>query len=178
MKIYYNNINGFNSKKQSLIKIVDEVNPDIIALCETKRAQAVRQKKVVIPGYKTIERNLKQGKEGLMVGAKLGSFLDIEDVTNNTFTNILTVRIKYKMVNMRIITLHAPQETEKLEERSDFFDEIATQVERGVNAGDTLVVLGDFNARIYPNDIPGVSASSNGKLLRELLSEYELKIGS
>ena len=50
-------------------------------------------------------------------------------------------------------------------------------MERGVNAGDTLVVLGDFNARIYPNDIPGVSTSPNGKLLRELLSEYELEIG-
>ena len=65
IKIYYNNINGFKSKHISLKKIINETTPDIIALCETKREILVR-KKDDIPGYDLIERNTRQGKEGLM----------------------------------------------------------------------------------------------------------------
>ena len=67
LKIYYNNINGFNSKQDSLKKIIAETSPDIVALCETKRPKMARKKKDDMPGYDILEKNVKQGKEGIMV---------------------------------------------------------------------------------------------------------------
>ena len=36
LKIYYNNINGLTTKKQSVGLVLDSSTPDIVALCETK----------------------------------------------------------------------------------------------------------------------------------------------
>ena len=42
LKVMYNNINGFFTKKESLFKIVDSVDPDILALCETKKSKGIK----------------------------------------------------------------------------------------------------------------------------------------
>ena len=156
MKIYYNNINGFNSKQPSLKKIVSELTPDIVVLCETKRSCETDEtsdpeknntrckKDDIIPGYKVIERNVKLGKEGLMVAARYGTFQNADRVTRSDYDNILAVRIEYKNTTIRLITLHAPQESDNLEERTDFYNEVTTQVERGVTAGDKVVVVAGF----------------------------------
>ena len=82
-----------------------------------------------------------------MVGAKKGSFRNITEVTESDMRNILTVRIEYASLTLRIILIHAPQETDNIGDREDFFNELATQVERGANSEDVVVVMGDFNAR-------------------------------
>ena len=46
IKVMYNNINGFLSKKDSLFKIVESVDPDIIALCETKKAGCIKEEEL------------------------------------------------------------------------------------------------------------------------------------
>ena len=89
--------------------------------------------------------------------------------------NILTVKIQYPDITVRVILVHAPQETEKLEERSDFFNEFAEQVERGTTSGDTMIVVGDFNARIQDTEEMH-HTSSNGKLMKDVIDEYKLKI--
>ena len=91
----FNNINGYMSKMDSLEKIVDAVNPDIIALCETKKANRI--KKNELNQYNVIESNLKAGKEGLLLGVKNGSFKSIREVTDTELKNILTVRIEYPL---------------------------------------------------------------------------------
>ena len=178
LKFFYNNINGYNSRNQSLKKIISEETPDVVALCETKRQLAVRQKKDEIPGYEVIERNLKQGKEGLMVAVKVGTFRSIEEVTQSELRNILTVRIGYPKDVVRVVLLHAPQESDPLEERMDFFEEVAIQVERCITAGDKLVVLGDFNARVIMDENEVRPASPNGKLLHDLLQDNDLKVSN
>jgi hypothetical protein len=64
IKIYYNNINGYQSKKSSLHKIINETAPDIIALCETKKGVCTRKKKKEIAGYEVVERNTKKRQGG------------------------------------------------------------------------------------------------------------------
>ena len=39
--IFYNNINGITTKKDSIVKTVQDVKPDIIALCETRVGSVV-----------------------------------------------------------------------------------------------------------------------------------------
>ena len=99
----------------------------------------------VIPRYKTIENNVRQGKEGLMVALKKGSYKTYSEVSGSK--NIFTVRVEYPNITVRIILLHAPQETEKVEERSEFFEEVTEQIERCITSEEIPIVIGDFNAR-------------------------------
>ena len=172
LKIFYNNINGYQTKENSLKMIVKDTSPDIIALCETKRPTGSKKE---IDGYAVRERNLKQGQEGFLVAVKEGSFKKMDDVTESELRNIMTVRIEFPEMTVRLIIVHAPQETEKLETRTDFFDEVATQIERGNTSSETVIVLGDFNAKIN-NEFSTSTVSSNGKLMLEMIDEYNMKI--
>ena len=61
IELYYNNINGYQCKRASLLKIIQSEQPDIIALCETKREETDKVKNDEIPGYEVKERNLTLG---------------------------------------------------------------------------------------------------------------------
>ena len=179
----YNNINGYLTKKDSLSKIVESVNPDILALCETKKASLT--KKDELSEYSILEKNLKLGKEGLMVGVKKGSFLSIREITDTELKSVMTVKIEYPHVNLRVIVAHAPQETDNHEERKEFFEEMLVQVERGITSGDATLVLADFNARIthnkssvVPENVVPENDSPNGKLLCDLIQKNNLKVGN
>ena len=111
-----------------------------------------------------------------MVGVKAGTFCDFQDVTESEWDNIFTVRIMYTNFTLRVILVHGPQEKEKSEERENFFEELATQVDRGFTSGDRVVVIGDLNARISNEEGKVVGTSSNGKLSANLVSEYKLQI--
>ena len=176
--MFYNNINGFASKKHSLAKIVEDINPDIFALCETKKSGRI--KKDEFKAYNILERNLKQGQEGLMIGVKEGSFKSIREVTDTELMSIMTVKIVYPALNLRVIVAHAPQENAKSEERLEFFEELSVQIERAVTSDEETIIVGDFNARIS-GDLNAVSYdkdSPNGKQLSELIEKHCLKVGN
>ena len=176
IKVFYNNINGYNSKKQSLEQIMKAVNPDIIVLCETKRGGCL--KKDELEQYKVIPKNTKPGKEGLLVGVRKESFKSVREITETELTNIITVRIEYPKMNLRVIVAHAPQETDKDEERSEFFEEMEVQIERAEDSGDELLVVGDFNARLSctAGNIVAENGSPNGMKLAELTKKYDMDI--
>ena len=74
-----------------------------------------------MPGYEVVERNYKMGQEGLMLAVRKGTFHSLEEVTKTNLRNILTVRIQYKQDTARAIVLHAPQETDSVDIRTEFF---------------------------------------------------------
>ena len=115
-----------------------------MTLCETKKAGLT--KKDELSEYSILEKNLKRGKEGLMVGVRKGSFLSIREITDTELKNVMTVKIEYPHVNVRVIVAHAPQETDNHEERKEFFEEMLVQVERGITSGDATLVLADFSS--------------------------------
>ena len=175
----FNNINGYLSKVESLEKIVKSVDPDIIALCETKKASRI--KKEELKQYNVLESNLKGGKEGLLIGVKNGTFKSIREVTDTELKNIMSVRIQYPLINLRVIVTHAPQETDEEEVRSEFFEEVAVQIERAITSGDKVLLLGDFNARITPglvNKVVAEKGSPNGKDLSSVIAAYNLKVAN
>ena len=174
----YNNINGFLSKKESVEKIVSLLNPDIIAFCETKKGGNI--KKDQLKTYDIIEKTLKRGKEGLLIGIKKGTFTSVREITNSELKNIMAIRIEYPKVNLRVIIGHAPQETERKEIREEFFEELDVQVERCVSSGDELLILCDFNGRIgYEKGRYNVCNNSvNGSQLCDLILKYNLSVGN
>ena len=177
LKIFYNNINGYQSKKESFTKIIQSNTPDIITLCETKRGENIRVKKDEIPGYDVVEKNEKNGKEGLLIAVRKGTYSSMSEVSETEMKNIMTVQIKFPNLTMRVILVHAPQETVKYDQRLDFFNEVAEQIERCITSGDILVVVGDMNARIEKSS--GITAmSSNGKLLKTIIDDNELRVAN
>ena len=97
-----------------------------------------------------IEKNLKKGKEGLLLGSRKGSFNSISEVSDTEMKNIMTVKIGYPMFTLRIIIAQAPQETNKAKTRLEFFEELSIQVERSQMPGEELIILGDFLAGFKP----------------------------
>ena len=106
LKLFYCNVNGLISKRESLNQSISIAIPDIVGLCETKLGALSEPK---IPGYEAAYHNLKQGKEGLLVAAKEGTFKSMEKVTMDTEDrNVLAVQITLQPIiigggNLRIL---------------------------------------------------------------------------
>ena len=79
---------------------------------------------------------------------------------------------------MRFIIAHGPQESDDAETKSDFYESLMVEVERGKASDDNILVLGDMNARIERDDMPGAvkHLSTNGKHLKELIEKYQLDV--
>ena len=175
LKVYFNN-NGYTSKKNSLIQIIKSLSPDIIALCETKVSATASLK---LSGYETIVSNCKQGKEGLMLAIKEGTFSSAEKISESNDKNILTSKVVYPQCTMRFIIAHGPQETDGKEAKSDFYESLMIEIEKGKASDDNVVLLGDMNARIQKSasDVEDIeSLSTNGKLFKEVVEKYQLEV--
>ena len=74
--MYYCNVNGFQCKKESILKIVETLNPKIIALCETKLATG-NTIKAMLPDYEVCAKPNKIGKSGIAIAVKLQTFASV-----------------------------------------------------------------------------------------------------
>ena len=83
-----------------------------------------------------------------MIGIKKGLFKSVREITESELKSVMTVRIEYPCLAIRVIVCHAPQETDNKEVRKEFYEELAIQIERGITSGDATIVVGDLNARI------------------------------
>uniref|UniRef100_A0A8C5B1I1 Endonuclease/exonuclease/phosphatase domain-containing protein n=1 Tax=Gadus morhua TaxID=8049 RepID=A0A8C5B1I1_GADMO len=75
-----------------------------------------------------------------------------------------------------VIVVYSPTNVAPTEEAEKFFEDLATAV-RGFPAHNFLAILGDFNARLGPEDTPFPyhdSTNRNGAYLTALLMEHEL----
>ena len=70
MKVWYNNVNGYTSKKGSVERIIQSIDPDVIALCETKKCAGISEDEFV--GYELVESPMALGKEGFIFGVRKG----------------------------------------------------------------------------------------------------------
>ena len=70
--------------------------------------------------------------------------------------------------------VYGPQENDKT--KSDFYENISVEIERCLVSGDSLLLTGDFNAKlgvdIIQNDIH--SMTKNGKSLYAIMQKYNL----
>ena len=173
--IYYCNINGFKSKQDSLRKIVDNLQPKIIVLCETKLSCGSLLKKV-LPEYEICPRATKAGKGGIAIAVKLQTFSSVIDVTNSLNKNILTVRIKMATTTIRVIAGYAPQETDLIETRQLFFSELEAEILKSKLENEPPLIIGDMNCKTEMIDDQIVGTSANGKLLCSLVENQDLDV--
>ena len=115
------NINGMNSKKESLFHAINEFKPRVLTLQETKVKKAGSIK---IPGYQIFEK-LRNGKGG---GGLLTAVAeDLEPVlvsTGSEDTDIITVEAKVEKHRIRIINGYGPQEDDEKNQILNFWQDI------------------------------------------------------
>lgn len=67
MKIYFVNIRGWKSKKESIESIIEELKPDIVGIVET---HLERNEKVEVEGYTTLRNDRNEEGGGILLMAK------------------------------------------------------------------------------------------------------------
>ena len=167
--MYAVNINGFMSKLDSLASILDNIQPDVVTLNETKVKNSGKLKTFFKErGYDVLIRV----NGGIAIAAR--NKFKIINVTTTENKHILTGLISN--LNIRIIAGYGPQETVPKEDREFFFDDLSTEVQASTNLGNKPVIIGDLNAKIEPVDGTLSSKSSNGDLLLDVINEHELEV--
>ena len=112
------------SKIDSLVNIIRSLSPDILVICETKHKNP--------PVLRTIFKKIGYGiivrkESGVLIAYKVK--LKTVETTVSTHPNIITGRFKVKDTIIRIIAAYGPQENTSLETRSEFYDELSTEIE-------------------------------------------------
>ena len=114
---------------------------------------------------------------GLYIGIRHGL---CESVLSEYGKNaeFVTVRMNCKGQGLRFILVYGPQEKELEENRTEFYETLSIEIEKCFLSGDSLVLSGDFNAKlgndIIKDDIDVMSP--NGKLLHALMMKYNLSL--
>ena len=173
--VYYCNLNGIKSKQVSLQQLINQLDPKIIALCETKLGDDKLLRKL-LPNYSINSRPNKTGKSGIALAIKSQTFNSVLEVTSTPHKDILVVRVGMDATSLRMILVYAPQETDDVETRENFFTELEIEVINCKMNGDFPIVLGDLNAKIEQNDKRVVPLSANGKLLKGIVENQQLTV--
>ena len=143
--IYYVNINWLRSNLDSLRKILENVKPNIVILCETKVPVQFSQYPA---GYEACPRNIKDGKGGLCILLKKGTFSYKLETTHTDNRNIISVKLGFGHTPTVLISCYGHQETNSEEVRETFYDDLKFKVIQCKQLGGTMVIAGYFNAKV------------------------------
>ena len=170
ISMYYNNINSISSKRESLAKIIEEVRPDVICLCETKIGN-LSTVETLLPKYKVIGRCVKYGQGGVLIAARKEAYSLFLDVTVSENKNIVAGRLRIGSHTLRIVVGYAPQETDEEELSEELYTDLAIEVQRGVANGEYPILVGDMNAKLDVVKRSGLlnPMSRNGSILMDTL---------
>ena len=100
----YSNIQGVTGKKNSLIDILQEVDPDVVLLAETLTATVKIEGCKVIPPDKSVGQNV-----AIALRKKLRTQAAVKIYEPNETVNMLGVRFEIKNNCMRFFTAHLKQ---------------------------------------------------------------------
>ena len=135
----------------------------------------------ILSGYRVIGRCSKAGKGGVVIAAKKGCFSSFLDISSSDNKNIIVGRIKIGSQVIRIILGYAPQETENVDDTEEFFEDMAVEVQKCLRMNESMIILGDFNAKIDEtiecDKVVIRPLSRNGGIMKDLLIEpYRLNV--
>ena len=130
-------------RSDSLHNIVKSLDPDIIVLCEIRAvtANTIRTQFKAL-GYEPFLNKA----SGMIVAAKFK--FDMVNVTSTLSSRIISTSVKVGNTHMTITGVYGPQETEKEVLRSQFYEELETEIVAGLHRGNHTLVIGDFNSKI------------------------------
>ena len=77
-----------------------------------------------------------------------------------------------------MILVYGPHEKDNINTISNFYENITVQTDRAVLAGDSVFLVGDFNAKLGRGIIPNdrYDMTDNGQSLYKVLTDYNMTV--
>ena len=179
LKIYYCNVRGFNSKKESIQKIANDKDPDIMVLTETNSKGTLHPK---INDMITFYRNrevLHMGGLSVLVKNKFQDYV-VRSKVGQGHNEMLTVKFSCFQPRLAIIAVYGAQKSVGNTVLETNIRELFFEVQECKAAGFQTVVLGDTNLQLGRENIPGndMCVSKMGSLFNELMAENGMKVAN
>ena len=171
--IMLSNLRGFKSKKKSLTKILDTVQPNMLLMAET---QLVGQMKIVLDGYTTWTRNRTDKGGGGIATAVCLKYQDsaVGAGEGEEEDEFLITRIDTFSPALCVINSYGEQRRTNKEEVESRWSRLLKEMEAVRMRGDFCCYAGDLNKLVGTGEygVPGNTSeiSLGGRLLRELLA--------
>ncbi|XP_045461580.1 craniofacial development protein 2-like [Harmonia axyridis] len=148
------NIMSWNTKSHEILLEIREHKVDICALSETKRKD---KGTVKLPGYIFVYGGVDQCKRasagvGILVAEKYEPFIDNIQYIDE---RILVLSLNSECGKTHIISVYAPDSSRKKEETDAFYERVEAEVRR-IPSTEKVIILGDLNARVGNNVLPGI----------------------
>ena len=125
-----------------------------------------------IKGFQSFSavRDKKSGG-GLYLGIRHGLYESVM-VDSGSKASFVTVCLNGKDCSVRLILVYGPQENDS-EDKDSFYHDISVQVELAYLNGDSIIMVGDLNAKLGYDEIPNDlhPMSNNGEQLFELCKQ-------
>ena len=171
------NANGLNAKKETFFNMINQFNPSVITIQETKMRKVGQ---IRIPGYQNFEK-IRTGKTG---GGLLTSVIeDLNPVLISTAKDdieIITVEADLGTEKVRIINGYGPQEDDDPQLVLGFWQEFEAQILQAKDDNCHILIQMDANAKVGSQIIKGDphNMSHNGKLLFDIIERQNLTIAN
>lgn len=174
------NVKGFGTKESELEEILKARNVHIAIITETwKKLKGTKDLNHYVMIYSGVPQNKRaQSGVAILVDSKWKSKIEFYTYVDE---RILTIRLRIGRGHLTIIGVYAPANAKK-EEIEMFYDTLQ-KVVQNVNKNDSLIISGDFNARIGNSPIPDIVGifgedviNSKGQELRQFATNNHLKI--
>ncbi len=174
-----NNVRGLKSKLTTTTRIIEEEEPVMVVLVETKLMEG---ETIKLPGYEIARVDRDEEGGGVLVALK------------TTLTNIWICTREYKRhgcemiwikmnnnkIKMKIGVVYMPQESRtKLDTLKEIYREIETEIQEAAENGFSLLLLGDLNCKIG-SVIRGNKdeITKGGRLLNAMIKRNKLAVGN
>lgn len=174
------NVKGLGTKESELEEILKARNVHIAIITETwKKLKGTKDLNHYVMIYSGVPQNKRaQSGVAILVDSKWKSKIEFYTYVDE---RILTIRLRIGRGHLTIIGVYAPANAKK-EEIEIFYDTLQKVVQK-VNKNDSLIISGDFNARIGNSPIPDIVGifgedviNSKGQELRQFATNNHLKI--
>ena len=173
-KFLYANVRGFRSKSDSINQIIEEHDVDVILLTETR---VYTESAIDILGFQSFSavRDKKSGG-GLYLCIRCWLYESVMIDSGNK-ASFVTVCLNGKDCSVRLILVYGPQENDS-QDKDSFCRDISVQVEMAYLNSDSVIMVGDFNAKLGYDEIPKDlnPISNNDKQLFESCNKCNLKL--
>lgn len=178
------NTRAWNNKAQEIIIELSEKHIDICAVSETKKkGKGIVTYQDYIMFYSGVpkETRAKEGV-GILLNKKYENSID-----DYKFISERILMVSLRMTNMNtlyIFSIYAPEDCKPEREKESFYDTLHEYLNL-VPPDKPVLILGDFNARIGNNIVPGIkqrfneaTLNDNGMLLTQFCSDNALRINN
>ena len=175
MKFLYVNINGIKSKITSTNRIIEELEPELIAIVESKMGE---DEPLELKNYEIFRNDRDKDGGGVLIAVKENIVKTITDVRKEKqHEESIWIDIDGKK-KYRIGVIYMPQEDQTTTpELKKIYNRMSKEISEAGKENRTIILMGDFNCKVG-KAIEGNkdTVSKGGKILMKMIEEENLSL--